>query len=77
MLKFIKITVYMFFLLILFEAVFFVYDNSKNIRSSIQEAGSDFVNTAQQILNEGNADINNSFTELNGGTKKFINNLTD
>ncbi|MBR3676486.1 MAG: hypothetical protein IKN71_05060 [Alphaproteobacteria bacterium] len=65
MLKVIKITFYMFFLLVLLEVVFFVRDNSATIGSSMQKMGSDFMNTAQQILNEGNTDVNNSLNTIN------------
>ena len=77
MLKVIKITFYMFFLLVLLEGVLFVRDNSATIRSSMQEMGSDFVSKAQQILNEGTTDVNNSFMELNNETKGFIGNFID
>lgn len=55
----------MFFLLVLLEVVFFVRDNSATIGSSMQKMGSDFMNTAQQILNEGNTDVNNSLNTIN------------
>ena len=67
----------MFFLLVLLEGVLFVRDNSATIRSSMQEMGSDFVSKAQQILNEGTTDVNNSFMELNNETKGFIGNFID
>lgn len=65
MLKIIKITFYIFFVLVLLEAVLFVRNNYATIGTSMEQMESDFVNTAQEILNEGNVDVNNSLNTIN------------
>lgn len=77
MLKVIKITFYLFFLLVLFETYNYFHKEPLNIGSSVQEIGSGFMDTAQQILNEGGSNLNRSFSEISNGTDKILNDLAE
>ena len=72
MFKIIKVVFYVFVLLILVEAFTVLQHQKKDIGSSVREIGSGFVDTAQQILNEGGNDLDNSVKNIQSETAKYL-----
>ena len=72
MFKMVKIAFYVFVLLVLIESFAILQYKKDDIRSSMREIGSGFVNTAQQILNEGGNDLDDAVENIHTETRKYL-----
>lgn len=77
MFKALKIILLTAFFAVLIAAFKILHQENAHIRASLEEMGNGFINTAQQLLNEGNSDFDASVTDIQNGTTKFLKEFAD